>query len=281
MDDNEAELLLAAARGDREQVAQLLDAQADIECTDSDENHKRKPLHHAAYHGHHDVVALLLDRNADIAALNGRQSTSMHLAAFRGHDSTVRLLLDRGASSNVANMFSMTPIQNATASGHLQVVKTLIDHRAQPNHVTDLNTLNSNLQIDHLTTLHWAARTRQDARMFELLLASKANVNARDSQSHTPLHYMASFAHHDNQPALSITQLLVTNRALVDATNMHNETPLLFAVYNNHASSIVRYLLERGADLHRKSSVCRRGVELASARDHELTRAWCIIENQR
>ena len=56
------------------------------------------PLFIAAQEGHRDVVALLLDRGADIKQVRlGNNATPLFVAAGKGHREIVALLLDKGA----------------------------------------------------------------------------------------------------------------------------------------------------------------------------------------
>lgn len=54
------------------------------------------PLHHAAWHGHVDVVRLLLQHGARPQAQNADGSTPLHWAAMNGHPEVARLLLAVG-----------------------------------------------------------------------------------------------------------------------------------------------------------------------------------------
>jgi ankyrin repeat protein len=69
------------------------------------------------------------------------------------------------------------------------------------------------------TPLHYAAdRGHQD--VVELLLTSKAEVNARDSSGDTPLKRAAYMGHRD------VAALLLASGAIVDAQNKWGMTPL-------------------------------------------------------
>jgi len=65
--------------------------------TDSTER-TATPLHSAVVTGRTDVVALLIDRGADINAVGALKYTPLHLAVTGGYEPIVQLLLERGAN---------------------------------------------------------------------------------------------------------------------------------------------------------------------------------------
>ena len=64
---------------------------------------RKTPLILAAYAGHVEICALLLDSGASVAKYDEFGWTSLMMAAFAGHADVVALLLDRGASNTTAN----------------------------------------------------------------------------------------------------------------------------------------------------------------------------------
>lgn len=68
---------------------------------------------YACGYGHDDVVALLLDRGADLADPLETGLTALHWAVVGGHVSTIELLLARGADVEVRNAYGGTAVDQA------------------------------------------------------------------------------------------------------------------------------------------------------------------------
>ena len=81
-------------------------------------------LHWATYHGHPLVVALLLDRGADV---HYSDDISLRGAAERGHLEIVRLLIDRGADLHAADNDAL---RAARTGGNEAVVALLLERGA-------------------------------------------------------------------------------------------------------------------------------------------------------
>jgi ankyrin repeat protein len=73
----------------------------------------------------------------------------------------------------------------------------------------------------------------------ELLLANKAEVNAKDKGGETPLHMAAMNGQKD------VAELLLANKAEVNAKDRGGATPLHFAAANNH-KDVAELLREQG-----------------------------------
>ena len=88
------------------------------------------------------------------------------------------------------------------------------------------------------TPLLWAAYKGQKD-VVELLLANKASVKAKDRSGATPLHAAAQYGHTD------VVELLLASNADVNATNYAGETPLHFAATAGQAN-VVELLRQHG-----------------------------------
>jgi ankyrin repeat protein len=99
------------------------------------------PLHLAAFFGHADAVALLLDRGAEIDARSKntrlRAVTPLHSAAAGHRTEAALLLLDRGADPNAEQPGGWTPLHQAAANGDLVLCKALLEHGAKRTQMSD------------------------------------------------------------------------------------------------------------------------------------------------
>src|SRR4051812_22555510 len=86
-----------------------------------------------------------------------------------------------------------------------------------------------------------AAVKQGDAETVKSLLAKKADVNAPDADSSTPLHWAVE------KNNLDIANTLIAAGANVNATTRYKVTPLALACENGNTAMITR-LLEAGVD---------------------------------
>jgi len=61
------------------------------------------PLHCAAWHGHQEVVRMLLNARANLNLQDGAGETPLHMAVFMNHKLIVKDLLVAGANINIKN----------------------------------------------------------------------------------------------------------------------------------------------------------------------------------
>jgi ankyrin repeat protein len=89
------------------------------------------------------------------------------------------------------------------------------------------------------TPLHFAAESG-NTNAVKLLIDRKADVNAQQRDLKTPLHLAALNGH------IEIVRLLVENKALMNAVDRYKNTPLMCAVVKKH-KEVENFLRQRGA----------------------------------
>jgi uncharacterized protein len=104
---DESPLMIAALKGDKEQVRKLIARDADVNKTGW------TPLHYAATAGNVEMIALLLDENAYIDAESPNKTTPLMMAAMYGTTPAVRALLEAGADPTLRNQLGMSAVDFA------------------------------------------------------------------------------------------------------------------------------------------------------------------------
>jgi len=90
-----------------------------------------------------------------------------------------------------------------------------------------------------------------------LVLDHKAQL---DHIGWTPLHYACAKGH------LDVAEFLVKNGAIVDSLSVGNTTPLMMAVQSGN-EQLVKFLLEKGADLQLKNANGLTAIDIADIYD--------------
>jgi ankyrin repeat protein len=120
----------AAALGRTDQLKVLLDrGEAGLQELSPD---GWTPLHLAAFFGHRETAAMLIDRGADTAARSKNEiaNTPLHAAIAGGRAAVAELLVERGADVNaVAN--GLTPLGIAAGREDQEMMTYLIAHGAE------------------------------------------------------------------------------------------------------------------------------------------------------
>ncbi len=89
----------------------------------------RTLLHWAARNGRLAVLALLVEKGADVNAADRGGVTALHSLASQGNIEGLRVLLDRGADPDVATAEGSTAVQLAARAGQADAVRFLTMRR--------------------------------------------------------------------------------------------------------------------------------------------------------
>ncbi|MEG9861625.1 MAG: ankyrin repeat domain-containing protein [Parvularculales bacterium] len=163
--------------------------------------------------------------------------TPLHFVArYSNAPAVADLLLDHGANGEARDKSGNTPFNYARENESLigtNAYRRLV--YAQYNNVLpdDNNVL--------LNRNFWEVATVADV---ESALGGESEVNVRNEDGFTPLHFVARY---NNAPA--VVDLLLDRGADIGARNKYGLTPLHTAVLNSEKPLGVKYWLDRGADI--------------------------------
>ena len=123
---------------------------------------------------------------------------------------------------------------------------------------------------DGWTPLHYAASNGY-LDVVKFLVENGADVDAEDKDSQTPLHVAAFFGH------LDVVKFLVKNGAYVNAMDNDGQTPLHVAASNGHLD-VVKFLVKNGADVNAKDKDGQTPLHKAAYFGH-LSVAKFLVEH--
>ncbi len=294
-----SELHWAVIHGDKGLVTQLLLKGAPVNARNRDDE---TPLDFALQKNYHDIAKQLIDKGAEVNTKNragvpmvqrARDLAMLQLLLKNGADVTVKnkdgnallgtavdnlaltvFLLSTGANVDIKNERGNTALHLAVGKGQYDVVKVLLAHKANPNAKNDVGQtplfnavrLQALLNDPNLRTLVINENrpgmramgvsgttdllTRPDkatnseplpgTKIIKLLVANRADANAKDNRGETPLHIA---------PTQEIAALFLALGVPVDVRRNDGATALhLAAVYGRE--ELVDLLLVKGANVN-------------------------------
>jgi ankyrin repeat protein len=163
----------AAGKGDLEKIKALLKDNPELISSKLDGS--LTALHIAAMHNNKDVLQLLLTNKAEVNSRERNGATPLHIAAMMGNKEIVKLLLVNKADVNARDEYGATPLHLAAQKGKKAV---------RPMHSAEFTTYGSYRYGTLETTVEPNYKD-----VVELLLAYKADSNAKDNNGVTPLYY--------------------------------------------------------------------------------------------
>ncbi|CAG5135918.1 unnamed protein product [Candidula unifasciata] len=227
-------LLEAAARNDSEEVNRLLQNGVSPDVTNED---GLTALHQCCIDDNEEMLKLLLNYRANVNACDSEMWTPLHAAATCGHVTLCKHLVDRGAELLAVNADGNMPYDICEDEVTLDYIESEMAKRGITQEQIDNTRLTTERQMladikeivakggdlearDALgaTMLHVAAANGY-MEVAEFLLDHHVSVDSRDNESWQPIHAAAYWGQ------LEILELLVQNGADLDAKTKNGETP--------------------------------------------------------
>ncbi len=251
--DQASPLFAAVSDQQLELVKLLLTNKANVNLARSD---GMAPLHEAARRGAVSIMELLLANKADVNVRDHRGETPLHLGADTGNAGTINLLLENGAEVNARTSpeTGATPLVNAILAKKPAAIGTLVAHKADLNLTFNVNLTPSSYYGVHPLLIAYLVNSG-DLDTLELLLKNGADPDARNGRNNyepTVLHYAAR----GNAP---VVKLLLAYKADPNAKTSQEATPLYNAIDAN-SLEIVKLLLDGGADPNERTGMPSGGA---------------------
>jgi len=262
----------------------LLESGADLMAVDYE---GYTPLHRAVLLGKTNIARFLMKNGATILGEGGPwRRTMLHDAVFTGNYDLVKSLVEKNADLNAVDSEGFTALQDSVKGGHLSIAKYLLKKgakiRQQDAYIffeaikmkdTSLIEYIIAKEVDvnsqdeaGLTPLHFAVKKLWLSGS-RFLLERGANVNALDESGSTPLHEASKTTENElhvmspieiRDIKFDLMKLLVEYGALVNIKDDFGNTPLILLFFNYFrilfCKSIVTFLVENGADINVQTS---------------------------
>ena len=242
------------------------------------------------------VRALLRDSELDLRTTDLSGDTALHHAVRGASEEIVILLLRHvGTGVNIPNEYGETPLAIATRDRNESMVKLLLKcTRLNPN--LEIRKLHDSKTISYGPALHIAVVNKADS-IVELFIRHAANIdlNYRDAQGRTPLHYallsgnrricelllqqpsvrLNSVTEPEKQSLLSLAitnnmaklahQLIARKDVDINIQDHQGHTALHHSVWCNQPDIMERLLQRKGLDVNLKDLCGRTALHVAAA----------------
>ena len=270
-------LIVAAKKGDLDEVKKLLAEGADVNVKDIAEN---TPLLAAAENNNTELLKILLDAGAEVNVRNtylsymqsgemikfsDRGKSPLFLAVARGNVEAVKLLLDKGAEVNTVygeshRRSEITALMQATLIKSAEIVKLLIEHGADVHYKDDGD---DNLICTTFEDLDKMVDVSSEDNKFAFLLdyiEERQKSGGQELSEEEMMQFMAQFDEKKAQNSAKekaqqklqeaediLIMLLKAGVNIEEEMGRLKETPLAYMAWFGEVNA-VRLLLKHGAN---------------------------------
>lgn len=211
-------------------------------------------LHKAVARDDLEAVSNLLDEleSGVIDAVDKLGYTSLMSAVYKGFVKMAKLLIKNNADVNCQTSSNKNALMVACFSGNLEMVRLLHDNSCRNNQTDNSGS----------TALHYAV-DGGNCDIIRYLIGKGLKVDEKDNTSGwTPLMRLASTSGN-----LNVAQVLLQNRANVNAVDSTHKSVLMMASLNGH-TGLAKLLVEKGAKVDSVSTHNKTALDFARSFDH-------------
>lgn len=225
-EDPKVQIILACSAGDIEKTKELLEKDPTL-VQSLDPFDRSTPLHKAAGRNDIPLAVLLLDKGANVNAVDILDALPIHWAAASQSADIVAVLVSRGSKVNVRDKYGYAPL-------HLSFrMRNEFAAAATTSHAKHIPLSAEEISAEN-------ERKQKRFRVVEELLFFGADINFKKEDGTTAMHMCCERNDTD------AVEFLMQHKAILNVRDRWGETPLISAASNN-AVKVVATIL-RGLD---------------------------------
>ncbi|GFR22359.1 hypothetical protein TNCT_213892 [Trichonephila clavata] len=247
-DSKPTSLCLAVRNNNKEIVKILLKYGADINAK------KSLPLSTAIVFGLNSIAEILLDNEKiDIHYCGIDGNSLLHIAAKQGNYFLVEAFLSRGADANAITLTDGTsPLHYAADAGYVEIVKILLKNKAKINAFTNVG----------LTPIHLAA-VKGHTSVVKLLLENGANAKVTDNKNRNSFEMAVANGNAE------VVKILLQEKNFHINDKGNDGFSLLHIAAQEGNLNIIKYLIDRGADVNSQNDAGSKPIHIAAREGHK------------
>ena len=211
----------------------------------------------AVNNNHYQIANYLINRKANINALNKEQENILTISINNGTSyfekkvkkvklEFISILIKNKININQQNEDGKTPLMFAIEHGRDDIVKLLLNSGAYIT-IKDNNGMNA-----FLTLGKYIKNTDSDIRIAKLLVEYKSDINAKDNNGKTTLMYVASNGN------FKLLKYLLSQHANIDMVDNQGNNILMWAMrppysFSKNHNEIIKSLIDLDLNINQKN----------------------------